>query len=219
LPPEDTFAGGPATASGPFFLEHGNEQMDSDHFEAATAAAPPASDPTRGASGPESLEQVRDILFGGQMRMVESRFHNLEERILQEHRTLRADFGRQLGELNAALKAELEAQEQRLAAERARRAEELQALGHEIREALQSLERRHQSLEQAAGLADADLRDQVLKLSAATAAELARVSDRLTTELDRSVRRLDGEKLDTSLLASLLGEVSTRLGGNGRSHP
>lgn len=194
--------------------------MDSsDHFEAATAAGPAASEPAHTASGPESLEQVRDILFGGQMRMVESRFHNLEERLLQEHRTLRADFGRQLGELNAALKAELEAHEQRLAAERSRRAEELQALGHEIREAFQSLERRHQSLEQAAGLADADLRDQVLKLSAATAAELARVSDRLTTELDRSVRRLDGEKLDTSLLASLLGEVSTRLGGNGRSHP
>jgi DNA anti-recombination protein RmuC len=166
--------------------------------------------------GPESLDKVRDILFGSQMRMVESRFHNLEERLLQEQRSLRADFGRQLGELNTALRSELDQAEQRLAAERQRRQEELQALNHELHEAVRSLERRHMNLEQAAGMADADLRDQLLQHSSAITSEIARLSERVSAELDRSVKQLDGVKLDTSLLASLLGEMATRLGGNGR---
>ena len=166
-------------------------------------------------AGPESLDKVRDILFGSQMRMVESRFHNLEERLLQEQRSLRADFGRQLGELTTALRHELEQAEQRLAAERAKRQEELQAINAELRDALGSLERRHMNLEQAAGMADADLRDQLLQHSSAITSEIARLSERVSTELDRSVKHLDGVKLDTSLLASLLGEVATRLGGGG----
>lgn len=38
------------------------------------AAAPP----------PESIEQVRDLLFGGQMRMVDARIQSLDERLVQQ---------------------------------------------------------------------------------------------------------------------------------------
>ena len=192
--------------------------MDIDNYTARTDA--PASTESRPAdSGPESLDKVRDILFGSQMRMVESRFHNLEERLLQEQRAMRADFARQQAELNAGIRNELEAVDQRLSAERAKRVEELQTFAAELRDALRSLERRHMNLEQAAGMADAELRDQLLQHSGAMTNEIARLSERLSAELDRSVRRLDSEKLDTTLLSSLLGEVSSRLGGNGRETP
>ena len=178
--------------------------------------APASTESRPPESGPESLDKVRDILFGGQMRMVEARFLNLEERLLQEQRAMRADYARQQAELNAGIRSALEAVDQRLSAERAKRAEELQSLTGELRDALRSLERRHMNLEQAAGMADAELRDQLLHHSGAMTTEIARLSERLSGELDRSVRRLDSEKLDTSLLSSLLGEVSSRLGGNGR---
>ncbi len=193
--------------------------MDSmDNYDVDTRAPDSAETAASTEAGPESLDKVRDILFGSQMRMVESRFHNLEERLLQEQRSLRADFGRQLGELNSTIRAELEQAEQRLAAERTKRQEELQAINSELREALRSLERRHMNLEQAAGMADADLRDQLLQHSSAITSEIGRLSERVSADLDRSVKQLDGVKLDTSLLASLLGEVATRLGGNGREH-
>jgi hypothetical protein len=63
-----------------------------------------------GPETPESLDQVRNILFGGQMRMVDSRLHDLEERFLQEQATLRSEFFRQLEEIDAAAKRELAAQ-------------------------------------------------------------------------------------------------------------
>ena len=44
--------------------------------------------PAPAAEQPESLDQVRDILFGGQMRMVDTRLRSLEERIVLEQTTL-----------------------------------------------------------------------------------------------------------------------------------
>ena len=42
-------------------------------------------------TAPESLDKVRDILFGGQMRAVESRLQGLEERLMLEQASMRTD--------------------------------------------------------------------------------------------------------------------------------
>ena len=76
---------------------------------------------------PESLDQVRDILFGGQMRMVDARLHSLEERIVLEQATLRADLGRRIAELEEASRKEFASHAERLTAERNKRAEDLKA--------------------------------------------------------------------------------------------
>jgi hypothetical protein len=164
----------------------------------------------------ESLDQVRDILFGGQMRMVDARLRGLEERIQHEQSVLRNELVRALSDLEASSKKEFAGQAERLSAERAKRAEDLKALGAEMKEAFKSLERRHQKLEEAAGLADADLRDQLLKHNAAISAELARVGDRLSHEIERNANALRSEKLDTAAFANALTEIATRLAGNGR---
>src|SRR5215813_13698029 len=112
--------------------------MDSmDNYDVDTRPQESAEPSGNRDAGPESLDKVRDILFGSQMRMVESRFHNLEE---------------------------------------------LQAINAELRDALGSLERRHMNLEQAAGMADADLRDQLLQHSSAITSEIARLSERVSSD-------------------------------------
>ena len=50
-------------------------------------AEPPADE-----AQPESLDKVRDILFGSQMRAVETRLQGMEERLRGEHEALRSDF-------------------------------------------------------------------------------------------------------------------------------
>jgi hypothetical protein len=178
----------------------------------------------RGANGarpqeeatPESLDQVRDILFGGQMRMVDARLKHLEERIHEEQAALRAEFARQLGELDEASRKGLAAQAEKLAAERAKRVEDLKALGAELKDTLKGLERRHLKLEELTGLADAELRDQLVKHSDALAAELARVADRFAADLDRRASALQDQKLDTAAFAATLTEVAGRLTGSGR---
>jgi hypothetical protein len=169
------------------------------------------------AEQPESLDQVRDILFGGQMRMVDARLRSLEERIALEQTSLRNDLSRQITELEEASKKEFAAHADRLSTERAKRADDLKALSVELKESLKNLERRHVKFEEATSLADSEVRDQLMKHSAAFSAELARTSDRLTTELDRAASSLRADKVDTTTLAATLTEMATRLTGGGRA--
>ncbi len=168
------------------------------------------------AANPESLDQVRDILFGGQMRVVDSRLRSLEERIHEEQAAMKAEFTRQLADLDESTRKGFAAQTEKLATERAKRVDDLKAMGSELKEALKNLERRHLKLEEVAGQADAELRDQLLKQGAALSAELARVADRFAAELDRRASALQDQKLDTAVMATALTEMAARLTGNGR---
>jgi hypothetical protein len=162
---------------------------------------------------PESIDQVRDLLFGGQMRMVDSRIQSLDERLLHETSALRAEFERQIGDLDGSIKKELARHAERLASERAKRVEDLKALNTELRESLKVLERRHQSLEETAGLADAELRDHLVKNAAAFSSELARTSERITGELQRITSQLQSEKLDSAAIAAGLTDLAAKLTG------
>jgi hypothetical protein len=164
------------------------------------------------APAPESIDQVRDLLFGGQMRMVDARLQNLDERMARETSAMRGEFDRQISELDGSIKKELARHAERLGAERTKRADDLKALGVELKESLKSLEKRHQGLEEAAGLADAELRDHLMKQGAAFTNELGRTSERLTGELDRIATSLRNEKIDASLLISGLTELAGKIG-------
>ncbi|HEX6573985.1 MAG TPA: hypothetical protein VF042_03360 [Gemmatimonadaceae bacterium] len=163
------------------------------------------------AAVPESIDQVRDLLFGSQMRMVDARIQSLDERLSHETSAMRAEFGRQINELDDAIKKELARHSERLMAERTKRIDDLKALSAELREALKSLEKRHTNLEEAAGLADAELRDHMLRQSAALTTDLNRTSDRITSELNRITTQLQSDKLDSSLIAQGLTELASKL--------
>lgn len=169
------------------------------------------ADPAMNEPQPESLDKVRDILFGSQMRAVESRLQGMEERLRQEHEILRSDFNRQTESLDAFIRVEVQGLTERLGAERIKRAEELKALAAEIKEALRALERRHVKLEEDSNMADAALRDQLFAQSANAAAELGRLGERLTAELSRSHQELKSTKTDSATLAALLSDIAARL--------
>ena len=170
-------------------------------------AEPPAPSPVPDVQ-PESLDKVRDILFGGQMRAVETRLQGIEERLRQENEVLRADFARQVESLDTFIRSEVQILNERLAAERTKRAEELKSLAAEVKEAIRALEKRHVKLEESANLADAALRDQLLMMG-----------EQLTTELTRSHQALDSAKTDRTALAGLLTDMAARLGGASASPP
>src|SRR5215218_8882492 len=168
---------------------------------AAAAAAPP-----------EGIDQVRDLLFGGQMRMVDARIQSLDERLAHETGAMRADFERQITDLDDAMKKELARHGERLVAERTKRVDDLKALSAELRDSLRSLEKRHQTLEEAAGQADAELRDHLMKQGASFSSDLARTGDKLASDLDRITNQLQADKLDSAALVAGLTDLAGRLG-------
>jgi hypothetical protein len=176
----------------------------------ADAPAPPPA--STAEAQPESLDKVRDILFGGQMRAVESRLQGLEERLRSEHEALRADFVKQVESLDAFIRSEVQLLGERLAGERAKRTEELKSLAAEIKETIRSLEKRHVKLEEATNLADAGLRDQLLLQAERASAELTRLGEHLTADLERSHHELESTKTDAAALSGFLSELAARVG-------
>jgi uncharacterized phage infection (PIP) family protein YhgE len=178
--------------------------------------APASNGPAPDSSpAPESLDQVRDILFGGQMRMVDARLQGLESRMQQEQASMRAEFTRELANIDDAMKRGIAQLNDQLAGERSKRADDLKALSSDMRDLVKSLERRHQALEEAASQADAELRDHLVKQSVAQSADLARTADRLSNQLDQVSTKLQNEKLDTTSLATGLTDFLGRLTSNG----
>ncbi|HVK01592.1 MAG TPA: hypothetical protein VM365_12015, partial [Gemmatimonadales bacterium] len=136
------------------------------------------------------------------------RLQGIEERLRQENEVLRADFARQVESLDTFIRSEVQILNERLAAERTKRTEELKSLAAEVKEAIRALEKRHVKLEESANLADAALRDQLLMMG-----------EQLTTELTRSHQALDSAKTDRTALAGLLTDMAARLGGASASPP
>ena len=176
----------------------------------ADAPAPPPA--SAAEAQPESLDKVRDILFGGQMRAVESRLQGLEERLRSEHEALRADFVKQVESLDAFIRSEVQLLGERVAGERTKRTEELKALAAEFKETIRSLEKRHVKLEEATNLADAGLRDQLLLQAERASAELTRLGEHLTADLKRSHHELESTKTDAAALSGFLSELAARVG-------
>jgi SMC interacting uncharacterized protein involved in chromosome segregation len=170
------------------------------------------ADPPAGEPPPESLDKVRDILFGGQMRAVETRMQGMEERLRHEQEALRSDFAKRVGELDAQIRGEVQGLNDRLTAERAKRAEELKSLAAELKESLRALEKRHVKLEEATSMADAGLRDLLLHQAKEATTELTKLGDRLTAELQRSHHELKSTKTDSTALAGLFSELASRIG-------
>lgn len=179
----------------------------------------PASNGPAPTAPPESLDQVRDILFGGQMRMVDARLQGLESRMQQEQASMRAEFSRELAGLDASLNRGIAQLNEQLTAERAKRADDLKALSSDMKELVKSLERRHQALEEAASQADADLRDHLVRQSAQQTADLTRTAERLSNQLDAVSTKLTTDKLDTSALATGLTDLVSRLTSTGYTAP
>jgi hypothetical protein len=80
---------------------------------------------------------------------------------------------------------------------------------------LRSLEKRHTNLEEAAGLADAELRDHLMKQGASLSSDLSRASEKLSSELDRITSQLQSDKLDASAIVAGLTDLAGKLGGSG----
>jgi hypothetical protein len=123
----------------------------------------------------------------------------------------------QLADVEASAKREAETLGERLVAERTKRTEDLKALSTELKEVLRALENRHVKLEQLSGMADAEIRDQIMQQSRAIAAEIERLSQRVTSDLNREVTSLRTDKTDVSAIVSVFSEMATRLGGDPRA--
>ena len=159
----------------------------------------------------ESLNQVRDILFGGQIRAVESRLDRIEERFQREMEGNLNESTKRLEKLESSLKKDFESLAEKLAAERSSRMEELKSLTAELKRSIKEMNKQLTDLDKATTTADADLRDRILQHADEASQNMERVSSDLRGAMERETNELRTEKVDTASLVSILSDMVVRL--------
>jgi hypothetical protein len=169
-----------------------------------------SADPQRKA-GAESLDKVRDILFGAQSRDYEKRFTRLEERLIKESADLRDELRRRFDSLETYVKKEIESLGGRLKAEQDSRGESLKDLARELKETAKAFEKKTGQIDDHLTKSQRELRDQILHQSKSMSDDLQKTHEQLSAALEKEAGELRHEKTDRAALATLFMEVAMRL--------
>jgi DNA anti-recombination protein RmuC len=162
-------------------------------------------------AGGASLEKVRDILFGVQMRDYDKRFSRLEERWARDVADLKDDLKKRLAALESYVKKEVESLEDRLKAEQDTRGEQYKDVGREVKDSAKAFEKRAAALDEQLSRSQKDLRQQILEQHKNLSDGIREKADEILAALARESQELRSEKADRSALAALFTEVAMRL--------
>lgn len=171
--------------------------------------APADADPA--GTAPASLDKVRDILFGNQMRDVDRRFARLEERLLKETTSLKEDVRKRLDALEAYVRSEAESLEAQIKSERNDRTDAHGSLSIELKETARTLERKSTAIDEQHSRGHRELRQQLLEQHQRLSDDLQQKVEEILGTLSRTAQELRNDKADRATIAALLTEVAMRL--------
>ncbi|NOT59631.1 MAG: hypothetical protein HOP19_05330, partial [Acidobacteria bacterium] len=137
-----------------------------DNVKNATASVTSINRAANNVSAEEStggsVDKIRDILFGAQMREYDRRFSRLEDRLLKEASDLREDTRQHFDTLEGFIKSEFAALSDRLKTENRQRDEMGAELNTRLSEAAKMLERKLMQLDELTAQNQRALRQQML---------------------------------------------------------
>jgi hypothetical protein len=169
------------------------------------------ADGSPGAAATGSIDQIRDIIFGSQMKEYERRFQHLEERTRQRIEELHAEVGKRLEAIEAFARREIDAQDERLKSEQTARGDAVKTLSDQIGDALRALSRSIEAQAEKQALESQDLRRQMLDLSNGLSEEIRQKYGEASQRLDQSVRELENGKVARTALSDMLLDMAARL--------
>ena len=165
---------------------------------------------TAEASG-ASVEKIREILFGSQIKNYEARFARLEETLSRETAEIKDTIRRRMDSLEAFFKKETESLAGRLKTERDEREEVLNEISRELKTASAQLSKKILDLDNKASQDRSSARQELMAESRKLVEEIRQRNDSISALLETRVRELDHAKTDRSALAALLVELAVHL--------
>ena len=161
-----------------------------------------------------SIDKVRDILFGGQVREFDRRFSRLEERLLKETNDLKEHLKARLDALEKFTKKETESLAAKIKSEHDDRAEAHSTIARELKDTAKSLEKRTSALDDHQTKSQRELRQQILDQGQRLSEELRKRVDDVLARVASEAKQLRSDKADRATVAALLTEMALRLTGD-----
>ena len=169
---------------------------------------------TQRATGEEvegNVDQIREILFGGQMRDYDSRFADLDNQISQRLDRMSAEFEKRIERLNSYTKREIDKLSERIKTERKDRVADAKNGARDLKDMTNQVESWFGEVEDRLDTESKDLRNALHDQSEELAALITETRDHLNSALVSETRNLAENKLAREDLAGLLSEVALRL--------
>ncbi|MBU7586697.1 MAG: hypothetical protein KAF91_28195 [Nostoc sp. TH1S01] len=164
-----------------------------------------------------SLDKVRDILFGSQIREIDKRFARLEERLISELVNVRDETRKRLDALESYIKQEVDSLTEQLKKEQLERDAVMRSHSEEQKNINLSLENKIAQIDEQATSRQRELRDQILNQSKNLQDDLQKKYEEILAVLNRETQELQKDKTDRSKLAALFTELAIRLNADNKS--
>lgn len=158
-----------------------------------------------------SVDKIRDILFGNQMRDFDRRFSQMEDRLVKATLDLRDEIQKRIEALELFFKKELESLKHRLKSESEERADGDSRLNDELKTTSSALKKAIAQAEEKLSESTTELRQQILEQSKTLTAEIQSKSEQASESLRSSTSALDEAKIDRSALAEYFIEIAMHL--------
>jgi vacuolar-type H+-ATPase subunit I/STV1 len=158
-----------------------------------------------------NIDQIRDIIFGAQMRDYDRRFAQLEERLLKDSADLRDELRQRYSSLEEFIRRELEALSERIGGEHRGRTAQVQELAGSLEQLSRTAERRFSEASEETARAARELRGEVARHAASLAEELQRRAYEANAALKREADELHARKADGATLGALFADLAQRL--------
>jgi len=196
-----------------------------DVADASPALGSPSKAGARGrpGSGPElsladgassaDIDELRELVFGGQLREYERRFARMEERMAKELTSVREEVRDRCTALERYLRDELESITVELRANQQSHAVEERRLSQSIMDVAKGAEERMAALNDLVTKQQRELRAQLLDQSRSITDDVQRRHADLLARAQRDAAELREGKADRIALSALLMEVALRLRG------
>jgi hypothetical protein len=163
------------------------------------------------SGGTGNVAQIRDILFGGQMREYERRFARLEARLEQEMVSLKEDVRKQLEYLDSYVKKEFSSLSDQLISEQQKRERAVDSLGEQLNKAGGDLKEKLSQHEVETNKNFREIRHTILEQTKAMTEEVDRKISATHSAMTQAEKELRAEKMDRTTLSNLFNEIAIRI--------
>lgn len=188
-----------------------SREKETKETKEAKGTAAPETDSRVSANGKESMEKIRDLLFGSQVRDVESSLNRVEERLLREVNDARDEFRSRMDSLESFVRGELETLSNQLASEKEQRSEEVKGVAADLESAMKTFDQKAVDLDKKIQTTAKELRDQIHSQSKRLTDEALKRHEHALTTFQDSANQIRTDYVHRSDLSRLFTEVAVRL--------
>ena len=161
-------------------------------------------------AGTQSVDKIRDIIFGNQMQDYDKRFARLEDELHSMLGELRDATSKRLDSIESYIEKEIEALSVRLKAEQSTRDQTARKLSKESKDSMQRLLKDIEQLAERLNKDTRELRQQLLETTKNLSSEITEKQDATAKALKQTFNDLDASKVARTALSEILLELAVR---------